>query len=468
MKEETAAKAGRRGMTSRRKFLGRAAGGAAVVTIVPRHVLGGTGQTPPSEKLNIAGIGMGGQGTGLITRLRGQNIVALCDVDDSNAARAYRRFPKAKPYRDFRKLLENEKNIDAVVVATTDNLHAPISIMAMKMGKHVYCEKPLTHTLHEARLMAKTARENNVATQMGNGGQASEGTRRMAEYVAAGVIGPVREVHIWTDRPLGWWPQGVGRPEEKTSVPSTLDWDLWLGPAAERPYNPAYLPFKWRGWRDFGTGALGDMGCHAFDPVFRALKLGHPTSVVACATELNKETYPLASIVRYAFPARGDWPAVKLSWYDGGLKPDWPEGLEADRGLGSNGTLFIGDKGAMLAGRRADPIVFPESRRDEIEPPPKTLPRSIGHHEEWIEACKGGKAAGANFDFAGLVTETVLLGNVALRIDERTGGRGRGRRGSRRTGPLPKLNWDGVNLKVTNIPEANAFIHREYRKGWTL
>ena len=435
------------------------------MTIVPRHVLGGTGQTPPSEKLNIAGIGMGGQGTGLIGRFNEHNIVALCDVDDRQAAGAYRRFPKARQYRDYRKLLEKEKNIDAVVVATTDNLHAPVSMMAIKMGKHVYCEKPLTHTIREARMLAEAAREYKVATQMGNSGQASEGTRRMSEFVAAGAIGPVREVHIWTDRPIGWWPQGVGRSKVTPPVPSTLDWDLWLGPAPERPFNPAYLPFKWRGWWDFGTGALGDMGCHAFDPVFRALRLGHPTSVVACATELNKETYPLASIVRYEFPARGDWPAVKLSWYDGGLKPDWPDGLDADRGLGSNGTLFIGDKGAMLAGRRSDPLIFPESRRNEFKPPPKTLPRSIGHHEEWVEACKGGSPAGANFGFASLVTETVLLGNIALRMDERSSDR---RRRSRRDGPMPKLNWDGANLNVTNVPEANAFIHREYRKGWTL
>ncbi len=436
------------------------------MTIVPRHVLGGTGQTSPSEKLNIAGIGMGGQGTGLIGRFNEHNIVALCDVDDRQAAGAYRRFPKARQYRDYRKLLEKEKNIDAVVVATTDNLHAPVSMMAIKMGKHVYCEKPLTHTIREARMLAEAAREYKVATQMGNSGQASEMTRRMSEFVAAGAIGPVREVHIWTDRPIGWWPQGVSRSKETPPVPSTLDWDLWLGPAPERPFNPAYLPFKWRGWWDFGTGALGDMGCHAFDPVFRALRLGHPTSVVACATELNKETYPLASIVRYEFPARGDWPAVKLSWYDGGLKPDWPDGLDADRGLGSNGTLFIGDKGAMLAGRQSDPLIFPESRRNEFEPPPKTLARSIGHYEEWVEACKGGSPAGAHFGFASLVTETVLLGNIALRMDER--GSGRGQRRSRRVGPMPKLNWDGANLNVTNVPEANAFIHREYRKGWTL
>ena len=454
----------RSGIT-RRGFLGGVAAGATALAIVPRHVLGGAGQTAPSERLNIAGVGMGGQGTGLIRNFGDHNIVALCDVDERRAARAFKLFPQAKRYKDFRRMLQEQKEIDAVVVATTDNLHAPVAMMAMKMGKHVYCEKPLTHTVYEARKLAEAAREYKVATQMGNAGQASEATRRNAEYLADGAIGPVREVHIWTDRPLGWWPQGIGRPEGTPPVPSTLDWDLWLGPAPERSYHPAYLPFVWRGWRDFGTGALGDMGCHAFDPVFRALKLGHPTSVVASSTELNKETFPLASIVHYQFPARGDWPAVKLTWYDGGLKPDWPDGLGEGR-LGSNGTMFIGDKGVLLGGRRRVPRILSESRNREYEPPEKTLPRSIGHHAEWIEACKGGEPAGANFEFAGLVTEVVLLGNIALRFDERP--RKDPSRRSRRPESMPKLTWDGESMKVTNLPEANEFLHREYRKGWTL
>jgi predicted dehydrogenase len=451
---------------ARRRFLQNAVAGAAALTIVPRHVLGGSGQTPPSERLNIAGVGMGGQGTGLIQRFEDHNIVALCDVDDNQAARAYERFPRAKRYRDFRQMLEQQNEIDAVVVATTDNLHAPVSMMAMKMGKHVYCEKPLTHTIYEARKLADAAREYKVATQMGNSGQASEGTRRTAEYLADGAIGPVREVHVWTDRSLGWWPQGVTRPADTPPVPSTLDWDLWLGPAPQRPYHPSYLPFVWRGWRDFGTGALGDMGCHAIDPVFRALQLGHPTSVVASATELNLETYPLASMVHYHFPARGDWPEVKLTWYDGGLKPDWPEGLGEGRRLDGNGTMYIGDKGVLLGARRDVPTLLPESRRNEYEPPAKSLPRSIGHFAEWIEACKGGPPAGANFEFASLVTQVVLLGNVALRIDNRPAS-GR-RQAARSPEPLPRLDWDGPNMKVTNVPEANEFLHREYRKGWTL
>ena len=242
-------------------------------------------------------------------------------------------------------------------------------MMAMRMGKHVYCEKPLTHTIYEARKLAEAAREHKVATQMGNSGQASEATRRTAEYLADGAIGPVREVHVWTDRPLGWWPQGIARPQGTPPVPATLDWDLWLGPAPKRAYHSAYLPFVWRGWRDFGTGALGDMGCHAFDPIFRALHLGHPTSVVASSTALNKETYPLASMVHYQFPARGDWPEVKLTWYDGGLKPDWPDGFGEGNRLGGNGTMYVGDKGVLIGGRRDLPTLLPESRRDEYEPP---------------------------------------------------------------------------------------------------
>ena len=442
---------------SRRDFMG-AAGAVAAFTIVPRYVLGGAGNTPPSEKLNIAGIGVGGRGGGDLQGVESENIVALCDVDWSRAAGAFRRYPKAKQYKDFRKMLDKEdKNIDAVVVATPDHIHAPASIAAMKRNKHVYCEKPLTHSVYEARKMAEVAREHKVATQMGNQGQASPETRLMCEYIWDGAIGPVREVHVWTDRPLKghnsvYWPQGVDRPADTPAVPETLDWDLWLGPAPERPYNPAYLPFKWRGWWDFGTGALGDIGCHRIDPIFRALKLGYPTSVTAVATRVNEEAYPVASIVYYEFPARGDMPPVKLTWYDGGMKPRRPDELEDELQLGTNGILFVGDKGKMLEDR-----LIPESRRREYGKPPQMIPRSPGHHVEWIEACKGGKAAGSDFvNHAGRLAEAVLLGNVALRPELRER--------MNRT----KLMWDGPNLKITNVPEANKFLHREYREGWTL
>jgi len=429
----------------------------AAFTIVPRYVLGGPGNTPPSEKLNIAGIGIGGRGADVLRSLESQNIVALCDVDWGYAAGTFRRYPNTKKYRDFRKMLdEEEKNIDAVMVATPDHIHAVASMAAIKRGKHVYCEKPLTHCVYEARVIAEAAREHKVATQMGNVGQASEETRLMCEYIWDGAIGPVRQVHVWTDRPLRglhdvYWPQGIDRPKETPPVPEKLEWNLWLGPAPYRPYHPCYLPFKWRGWWDFGTGALGDIGCHSLDHVFRALKLGHPTSVQASCTLVNKETYPAASTVHFEFPARPVLPAVRLTWYDGGLKPPRPDEMDQDEQMGTSGTLFIGDKDKMLGHR-----LIPESRRIEYGKPPQMLPRSPGHFVEWIEACKGGKAPGSNFDHAGPLTEVVLLGNVALRPEIRDK--------LTRT----KLQWDGKKMMFTNMPEANEFLRRDYRQGWTL
>jgi predicted dehydrogenase len=441
---------------SRRDFMGTAAAVAAF-TVVPRHVLGGPRQIPPSEKLNIAGIGVGGQGGGDLSALSSQNIVALCDVDWRQAAETFKRYPDARKYKDFREMLDKEdKNIDAVVVATPDHVHAVASMAAIKRGKHVYCEKPLTHSVYEARVVAQAAREHKVATQMGNQGQASEQTRLMCEYIWGGAIGLVREVHVWTDRPLRglsdvYWPQGVGRPEDTPPVPDTLDWNLWLGPAPERPYHPAYVPFSWRGWWDFGTGALGDIGCHSIDPIWRALKLTAPLSVEASCTLVNNETYPVASMVTYHFGARGDMPPVKLTWYDGGLRPPRPDELEENQQFGDNGTLFVGDKGKMFGY-----MVIPESRRKEFGKPPQVLERSPGHHQEWIDACKGGKPAGSNFDHAGPLAEAVLLGNVALRpaIKEKL--------------TRTRLLWDSENLKITNLPEANEYLHRKYREGWTL
>jgi predicted dehydrogenase len=440
---------------SRRNFVGKTAAAVTLFNIVPRHILGAP-FVPPSEKVNIAGIGIGGQGHGDVAKFKDQNIVALCDVDQRYAARTFKEYSKAKRYRDFRVMLEKQKDIDAVVVATPDHLHAVISMTAIKMKKHVYCEKPLTHTVYEARKLAEAAREHGVATQMGNQGQASEQTRRVSELIWDGAIGNVKEVHVWTDRHLKgihgvYWPQGVDRPRETPPVPGTLEWDLWLGPAPERPYHPAYLPFKWRGWWDFGTGALGDIGCHAMDPIFRALKLEHPTSVDAASSEINLETYPAASTVHYRFPARGAMSPVDLTWYDGGLRPARPAELEDGKAMGTNGTLFIGDKGKMLNG-----VIIPESDRKAYTQPPKTIPRSVGHHQEWVNACKGGEPAGSNFDFAGRLTEVVLLGNIALRRDLKE--------------PLSqkRLEWDGPNLRFTNFPKANEYIHKTYRKGWSL
>lgn len=406
----------------------------------------------PNEKLNIAGIGVGGMGGCDIDNLKGENIVALCDVDDAHAGKTFDRYPQAKKYRDFRVMLEKQKDIDAVVVGTPDHLHAIVSMTAIRHGKHVYCEKPLTHSVYEARMVAKAAREAKVATQMGNQGQASEEARVLCELIWAGAIGNVREIHGWCNRNPSISPRGMARPEGSTPVPATLDWDLWLGPAPARPYvEKVYQPFVWRGWWDFGTGVLGDIGCHNLSAIAKALKLGPPTSVVAtstaaqCPPEVNNESAPTASIVHYEFPAVGDRPAVTLTWYDGGLMPWRPEELEPDRQFGGgDGMMYIGDKGKMLNHR-----IIPEAKMKEYGAPPKTLPRSPGHYQEWINACKGGEPAGANFDFAGPLTETVLLGNIAIRTGQ-------------------KLLWDAPNMKITNVAEANAFINPPYREGWKL
>ncbi len=443
---------------SRRDFMGAAAA-VTVFTIVPRSVLGGRRNIAPSEKLNIAGIGVSGRGSGDLQAVESQNIVALCDVDWKHAAGTFRRYPNARKYKDFRIMLDKEdKNIDAVVVATPDHVHAVASMAAIKRDKHVYCEKPLTHTVYEARMIAKAAREHKVATQMGNQGQAEEGPRLTSEYIWAGAIGPVREVHVWTDRPLNginavYWPQGIDRPEGKDDIPTTLDWDLWLGPAPWRPYkgNRTYCPFVWRGWWDFGTGALGDIGCHSIDPIWRALKLKCPVSVEASCTLVNNETYPVASMVTYHFDAREDMPPLKMTWYDGGLRPPRPDELKEGQQFGTNGTLFVGDKGKMLGY-----TIIPESLRKEFGKPPKVLERSPGHHQEWIDACKGGKPAGSNFDHAGPLAEAVLLGNVALRPE------------IKKKLTNQSLLWDGPGFKFTNMPEANQYLHYKYREGWSL
>ena len=447
----------RKNKISRRVFIGSSAAAAASLTILPRQVLGGPGSMPPSEKLNIAGIGVGGQGSWDLDNVSSENIVALCDVDWERAADTFKRYPKAKRYRDFRVMLEKEKNIDAVVVATPDHTHAVAAMMAVKMGKHAYCEKPLTRTVYEARALANAAREAKVATQMGNQGMAFEGNRLINEWLWDGAIGPVREVHAWSDRPTHkgslFWAQGIDRPKDTPPVPSTLNWDLWLGPAPYRPYHPAYVPFKWRGWWDFGSGGLGDMGIHNLAPVFSALKLTAPTSVHSSSTLFNNETLPLASTVHYEFPACGDMPPVKLHWYDGGIIPSCPDELEDERELSrEDGLIFVGDKGKMYVEGWGgnSPRLIPEAKMKAYKRPPKTLPRSIGHHNEWIQACKKGTPTRSNFDFAGPLTEAVLLGTVSVRM----GGK--------------KLIWDSANLRITNVPEANKYLHYQYREGWSL
>ncbi len=446
---------------SRRALLGGAAAGWATM-IIPRHVLGGQGKPSANEKLNIAGIGVGGQGGSDISGVASENIIALADVDDERAAATFKKFPNAKRYRDFRIMLEKEKSIDAVVVSTPDHTHAVAAMMAIKLGKHVYCQKPLTHTVYEARKLTEAAREAKVVTQMGNQANSMEGVRQVCEWIWDGAIGNVREVHVWSDRPGGRWPQGIDRPKETPPVPSTLDWDLWLGPAPQRPYNPIYVPFKWRGFWDFGTGPLGDMGSHDLAPVFWAMKLKYPTSVEASSTGFNTETLPLASMLTFEFPARGEMPPLKVHWYDGGLLPPQPDELEPGRTLPhDDGVIFVGDKGILLAeGWGAQrPRLLPESRMKEYKQPPKTLPRSPGHYQQWIEACKNGTPTSSNFDVAGPITECMLLGTVALRTGKERGGGCRIRQ---------KLYWDGPNMKVTNDAAANELLHFKYRQGWTL
>jgi predicted dehydrogenase len=443
---------------SRRNFIAGAASAVAAgaLTIIPSCASVSSVRKPPSEKLNIAAVGIGGQGKENLRKCEGENIVALCDVDWNFAGPVFQTYPNAEKYNDYRKMLEKQKDIDAVIVATPDHTHAVIAMAAIKMGKHVYVQKPLTWSIDEARKLTEAARQAKVATQMGNQGHSGEEIRVLCEMIGSGVIGNVREVHAWTDRPA--WPQGIGRPTDTPPVPANLDWDNWIGPAPTRAYNPCYHPFVWRGWLDFGTGSLGDMGCHIMDHAFWALKLGHPISVEAynsarCVKNWekveNKETYPDASIVRYEFPARGDMPPVKMTWFDGGLKPPRPAEMEKERNLGTNGVIFIGDKGAIAEGR-----LVPESKMKDYQKPPQTIPRvkegADGHEQNWIDACKGGPAASSNFDYAGPLTEVVLLGSVAVRM----GGK--------------LLEWDGPNMKVTNVPEANELVSRKYRAGWSL
>jgi len=364
-------------------------------------------------------------------------------------------------------MLDEQKDIDAVIVATPDHSHAVIAMAAMERGKHVYVQKPLTHSVHEARLLTETARKHKVATQMGNQGHSGEGARLLCEWVWAGAIGKVREAHAWTNRPV--WPSGIeaGRPGETPEAPSGLDWDLWLGPARSRPYHPTYHPAKWRAWWDFGTGSLGDMGCHLVDPLFWALKLKYPVSVEASVskywhaffqeTEAKNEMFPRSTIVRFRFPARGDMPEVDLTWWDGGLMPARPHVLEPGRRMGDldGGILLIGDEGAIKAGCYGEsPRLIPESAMKKYDRPPKTLERipegADGHEQDWIRACKGGPPASSSFDYSGPLSETVLMGNLAVRFPDRP------------------LFWDGDAMKVTNDEDANAYVRREYREGWRL
>jgi len=448
---------------SRRQFLGQSAVATAGLMIVPRHVLGGPGQTAPSDLLNIGCVGVGGKGSSDIRSVSTENIIALCDVDDTQTARFLKSkrntpeqqlmYEKAGKYRDFRVLLEKEKSIDAITVSTPDHTHAVIAMMAIKMGKHVFVQKPLTHTIKEARLLEEAAKKHNIISQMGNQGHAGEGARLINEWIWDGAIGDVGEVHVWTNRPI--WPQGIDAPEEIPSVPSTLDWNLWLGPAPFRPYHPAYAPFNWRGWWDFGTGVVGDMGAHLIDQPFWALKLGHPTSVQSSSTKFTRDSYPLAEIVTYQFPARENMVPVKLTWYDGGLMPPRPADMEEGRQMGDDGggVLFVGTKGNIMCSTYGrNPRIVPETKMQAYQRPEKSIPRSPGIHEEWVEAIKAGKKSTTDFSYAAPLTQMMLLANAAVRAQK----------------DKKILQWDGDKMEFTNFPEANAFIHKEYRPGWSL
>ena len=500
-----------------RRLTRRAFSGATAFTLVPRHVLGGSGYVAPSDRITLASIGMGRQGMVVTMDLLARpelQVVAVCDCNQGSkdyaeySANALliearrllgpgyenwgedlaspgvaqlthsfktslgaggrdpaRRLVEAyygsrkesgsykgcTAYRDYRELLDKEKDLEAVYVATPDHWHAPIALAAMRKGKHVLGQKPMAHSIGEARRMAQVAREMKVASSLTVNNPASEATRLISEWLADGAIGRVREVHNWSSRP--YWPQGVERPKETLPAPAGLDWDLWVGPAPERPYHRAYLPFVWRGWHDFGCGSFGDMGCYSFAGMFKILDLTPPAAVEACSGESFEETFPQASIVHLDFPARGSRPALRLSWYDGGLRPPRPAGLsEQDQRLfrpRQEGVMYVGDKGILLGGFSGDnPRVYPESKKYQAPPrQPGSRPRG-GVIEQWIGACRGGPASQASFELQSPVTEAFLLGCLSQRL------------------PGERFEWDAAAMRITNSEQANRYVDPPYRSGY--
>nr|CAA9241104.1 GH109 [uncultured Armatimonadetes bacterium] len=392
-----------------------------------------------NEKLVIGVIGVAHQGEYNLENVKGENIAALCDVNENNLRAAAKSYPRAKTYTDYRRMLAR-KDLDAVVISTPDHTHAPATLLALETGRHVYCEKPLTHTVAEARRVAETARRYRRVTQMGTQIHASNNYRRVVELVQSGAIGKVREVHVWVDRV---W-SGGDRPTETPPVPPALHWNLWLGPVPERPYHPSYVPINWRGWWAFGGGTLGDMGCHHMDLPHWALDLRHPLTVEAEGPPVNRETTPAWLIVRYTYPSRGAKPPVRLTWYNGGKRP--PHFAEGKLPKWSDGTLFVGGKGMLLANYDRH-VLLPEKDFADFKRPAPYIPNSIGHHAEWIAACKNGGPTTCNFDYSGALTEAVLLGNVAYRAGK-------------------KLEWDPRQMRATNCPEADAFLRPTYRRSW--
>ncbi|HVW03040.1 MAG TPA: Gfo/Idh/MocA family oxidoreductase, partial [Planctomycetaceae bacterium] len=423
----------------RRRFLGTSAGIAVGWPLLrSQRVLGA------NERLNIGVIGVGGRGAGDLAGVAGENIVALCDVDADRLNAAAGNHPQARKYFDYRELLE-QPGLDAIVVATPDHHHAPATLRALRRGLHVYCEKPLTHTVAEARLVAQTAARHKVATQMGTQNHEHPGYLRLVELIKSGAIGDVRQVHVITDRPGSFWKQGLAVPQDKPPVPPNLKWDLWLGPAVARDYSPEYVPFKWRGWWDFGCGAIGDMAIHLMDPAFWALELGGPVKVTSKGPPPSPASGPTEMITKFEFGPRGKLPPADVYWYEGKAQPS----PEIAKDLPMNGSLFIGDKGRIAIAHDHMPKLLPEEKFADFKPPAPFLPASPGHHQQWIEACKTGSRTGSNFQYAGPFTEIVLLGNVAYRVGK-------------------TIEYDPATMKVTNVPEANALLTKSYRPGWEI
>lgn len=465
---------------SRRNFI-KSASMAAGFYIVPRHVLG-RGFIAPSDKLNIAGIGAGGKGESDLhefSKSPKANIVALCDVDDRQSIKSRERFPKAKYYKDFREMLDKEKNnIDACSISTPDNTHFVATLAAMQLGKHVYTQKPLTHDIYEARMLTEAAKKYKVVTQMGNQGGSGDGVRQAKEMYDAGMIGDIVNAYAWTNRPV--WPQGIPTPTGKYDIPKELDWNLWLGPAKEIDYNPAYLPFNWRGWWAFGTGALGDMACHIMDPIYRILPILYPDSVECSIATIWKEMWndkqnedacPASSIIHLNYPRTDNKGSLKVSWFDGGLLPQRPDELLPEEAFGNwdGGVLFVGTKGKMLMDcYGANPRLLPTTLMKEITMPAQTIQRvPEGHYIQWVNACIDGYGKGQTsspFEYAGPFVESILMGNLALRSyimqNPKLTGWGDKYLGRK------KLLWDAQNMKITNFDEANQFVKREYRTGW--
>jgi len=443
---------------SRREFLGAAGAAAATFLVVPRHAVAASGKTPPSDKVNIAGIGVGGQGGGDVRGMAGgNNIVALADVDSNKAGKIFGEFSDAKKYKDFRKMLdEMEKSIDAVVIGTPDHTHAVTAIAAMKRKKHVYCEKPLAHSVAEVRAMMKAAKQFNVVTQMGNQGHSSDSIRLLVEWIQDGAIGKVEKIDLGcsaVNSALG----ALEKAKAGEPVPDTLDWDLWLGPAQQRPYSSTIHPYNWRGWVPFGNGTIGDWTCHVIDPVFWAFDLGSPTSITAEVKDYDPKTqgdaFPKGDQIIFEFPAKGRRGPITLHWYSGSEKIPQAKELEAGRNGVDTGAYVYGDKGVIMYGSHGagGVRIIPEAKMKEYKQPGQKIPRVRGGHGgDFIQAIREGRKAGSDFSYGGPLTEIAMLGVIALKMSG------------------TKLIWDGVNAKFTNNAAANAYLNPPYRNGWTL